>query len=140
MNKNFSVALDFVLKWEGGYSNDPNDPGGETNFGISKRSYPNEDIKNMTKERAIKIYYENYWLKQKCNELPFPINFCVFNCGVNCGRATAKSLYLASKGNWKDFLLRQIEYYANLEGAKYYLRGWINRTISLFNVIKEEDS
>ena len=35
----FDAAVSYVLKWEGGYSNDPDDPGGETNFGISKRAY-----------------------------------------------------------------------------------------------------
>jgi lysozyme family protein len=55
MKDNFDKALSFVLSWEGGYSNDPDDPGGETNFGISKRSYPNENIKDMTKERASEL-------------------------------------------------------------------------------------
>ena len=41
----FSLAIPIVLENEGGYVDDPNDPGGETNFGISKRSYPNVDIK-----------------------------------------------------------------------------------------------
>jgi len=41
----FERAVTHVLLHEGGYSNDPNDPGGETQYGISKRAYPNEDIK-----------------------------------------------------------------------------------------------
>jgi lysozyme family protein len=45
----FDQIIDKVLKHEGGYVNDPNDPGGETNYGISKRAYPDVDIKNSNK-------------------------------------------------------------------------------------------
>jgi lysozyme family protein len=58
----FDQAVEFVLGHEGGYSNDPNDPGGETNFGISKRSYPDVDIKNLTREGAKEIYRRDFWL------------------------------------------------------------------------------
>ena len=52
-----------VLNHEGGYVDDPDDNGGETNFGISKRAYPRVDIKNLTRKQAIKIYYQDYWIK-----------------------------------------------------------------------------
>jgi lysozyme family protein len=58
----FEQAVEFVLGHEGGYSNDPNDPGGETNFGISKRAYPNVDIKNLTRDGAKEIYLHDFWL------------------------------------------------------------------------------
>ncbi len=45
-----------VFPHEGGYTNDPRDPGGETNWGISKRAYPNLDIKNLAMEEAKRIY------------------------------------------------------------------------------------
>lgn len=57
----FSAAIDFVLANEGGYVNDPDDRGGETNFGISKRSYPSLDIAKLTREQAIDIYKRDYW-------------------------------------------------------------------------------
>ena len=50
-----------ILEIEGGYSNDLEDPGSETKYGISKRSYPNEDIRNMTPERATEIYLRDFW-------------------------------------------------------------------------------
>lgn len=74
-----------TLAFEGGYVDDPNDAGGETNFGISKRSYPNIDIKNLTRETAIAIYYADYWLKPKINELPDWLSGKVFDMGVNMG-------------------------------------------------------
>jgi lysozyme family protein len=57
----FELAITGTLKNEGGYEDDPSDPGGETNFGISKRSYPQVDIKNLTKEEASAIYLRDFW-------------------------------------------------------------------------------
>ncbi len=61
----FSEAIDLVLSQEGGYSDDKNDPGGETNFGISKRSYPDLDIKALTRGEAVEIYRRDYWEPNK---------------------------------------------------------------------------
>lgn len=58
-----------ILQIEGGYSNDLDDAGGETKYGISKRSYPNEDIKNMTPERAIEIYTRDFWNPNRLSEI-----------------------------------------------------------------------
>lgn len=66
---NFPFAIDLVLAHEGGYANDPKDPGGETSFGISKRAYPNEDIRALTKDRAKEIYYTDYWLKNNLDKI-----------------------------------------------------------------------
>jgi len=52
----FEPAFEFMLPHEGGYADDPNDRGGQTKFGISKRQYPNEDIRNFTLDEAKAIY------------------------------------------------------------------------------------
>lgn len=65
----FSSIIPWVLAHEGGYVNDPQDPGGETNFGISKRSYPHEDIKALTIDRAAAIYYADWWERYKIHRL-----------------------------------------------------------------------
>ena len=52
----FDHCIELVLGHEGGYVDDPNDAGGETNWGISKRAYKDVDIKNLTKEEAKAIY------------------------------------------------------------------------------------
>jgi lysozyme family protein len=65
----FLKAFDYVMMHEGGYSNDQNDAGGETRYGISKRSYPHIDIKNLTKDQAKQIYFCDFWLKAKCEEI-----------------------------------------------------------------------
>jgi len=58
---NFLPAFDFMIPHEGGYSSDPDDPGGETKFGISKRSYPQLDISCLTSEDAKAIYLRDFW-------------------------------------------------------------------------------
>ena len=57
----FLKAIAFSLKWEGGYANHPNDPGGETKFGISKRAHPDVEIADLTIEDAQAIYRAKYW-------------------------------------------------------------------------------
>src|SRR5574341_361447 len=66
---NFEQAIPKIFKYEGGYANDPLDPGGETNFGIAKRAFPNVDIKNLTKEKAGELYRERYWNAMRLNEV-----------------------------------------------------------------------
>ena len=66
----FKDGIIQVLHHEGGYVNAPQDPGGETKFGISKRAYPNVDIKNLSRKQAIKIYYDDYWIKTGVVFLP----------------------------------------------------------------------
>lgn len=66
---NFETAIKVVLEHEGGYVNDPDDPGGETKYGISKRSYPKLDIKNLTVQQAKEIYYTDFWIKNKFDKI-----------------------------------------------------------------------
>lgn len=89
MKENWVKSLKLLLKHEGGYVDDKTDRGGETNFGISKKSYPNEDIKNLTIERAGELYKRDYWTPMKCDDLPSGIDFLIFDFGVNSGNGTA---------------------------------------------------
>ena len=82
-------AISFVLSHEGGYVDHPNDPGGETKYGISKRSYPNEDIKNLSVERAKEIYHRDYWLHIRGPELPEQLAVALMDYAVNSGVAQA---------------------------------------------------
>jgi len=134
----FEKALKFVLKWEGGYSNDPNDPGGETKFGICKRSYPELNISKLTLEQAKEIYYKNYWLKSGCDELPYPFNIIVFDTAVNMGRRRAIE-FLNAYNDWRDYLLKRLYIYSKFKQAKLYFRGWANRTLDLYKMIKDEE-
>ena len=85
----FDEIIEVVLEHEGGYVNDPKDPGGETNYGIAKRSHPDVDIKNLTKEGAKEIYKEVYWDKNKVESLPEELWHIYFDMCVNQGKSRA---------------------------------------------------
>lgn len=70
MNTVFLDAVAIVLRHEGGYVCDPADPGGETKYGISKRSYPSLDIKNLSVQQARDIYLRDFWMAHKVYLLP----------------------------------------------------------------------
>ena len=95
----FEEIIDNVLESEGGYVNDKDDPGGETNMGISKRAYPDLDIKNLTREEAKQIYYEDYWTPSKADQLSNQLREVYFDMVVNFGmRGAARVLQQACNG------------------------------------------
>ena len=93
----FDTAFHTLLGHEGGFTEDPRDPGnwtggrpnvGElkgTKFGIAANTYPNEDIRNMTVERAKEIYRRDFWDKVRADELPAEVRYAVFDAAVNSG-------------------------------------------------------
>ena len=102
----FEKVIDNVLSHEGGYSMDKVDPGGETNFGISKRQYPDVDIKNLTVEKAKEIYYKDYWLKSKSNKVPAHLAGVYFDMCVNFGlRGACRVLQQAVNGKKSNTLV-----------------------------------
>lgn len=89
----FQECVEVILAYEGNYIYNLNDPGGETKFGISKRAYPDLDIRSITKEEAIEIYRRDYWDQIEGDSLPDYIRLMAFDCAVNQGVARA-CLYL----------------------------------------------
>ena len=90
MTETFKKAFKLVIGHEGGYVNDPSDPGGETKYGIAKRSYPDVDIKNLTLEQAEEIYYRDFWKFKKLDldrvaEFSPEAAIELFDTGVNMG-------------------------------------------------------
>ena len=89
MKENFEKSLSFVLESEGGYSDNPADRGGPTKYGISQKNHPEEDIKNMTIERAGEIYRSDYWNPVRGDDLPAGVDYVVFDSAVNHGPKNA---------------------------------------------------
>lgn len=150
MKESWEKAIQFVLKWEGGLSNDKDDPGGLTIYGICARSYPNDvqkmyelwkaNKKEEAKKIAIDIYKKNYWDKSGCDNLPYPLDIIVFDTAVNMGVGTAQGILKASQKDPLLYILLRIKRYrdialANPKSAKFFL-GWINRVVDLFTFIK----
>lgn len=93
---NFEAAFERLIGHEGGYVDHPADPGGATNYGISARAYPGEDIRGMTLARAQELYRRDYWGPAGCDAVPDPIKFDLFDMAVNAGvRAAVRCLQRA---------------------------------------------
>ena len=101
MQQNYNYALQQVLKSEGGYTNDPKDPGGPTNFGITIADYmmyvnknaTATDVRNMHLADAQAIYRSKYWNALDCDSLPSGVDYCVFDYGVNSGIGRARKVW-----------------------------------------------
>lgn len=94
----FERAVALIIEKEGGYVNDTRDPGGETKFGISRRTYPAVDIANLTVDQAKAIYRRDFWDACQCDALPADVAVLVFDCAVNQGVGAAKSLLQEAAG------------------------------------------
>lgn len=93
MTPRFLRAIAYTMQFEGGTSNVAGDAGGLTRFGISQRAYPDEDIRALTLERALALYYRDYWQRLKLETLsPWTVAVEVFDFGVNAGPHRAAQL------------------------------------------------
>jgi lysozyme family protein len=101
----FDTAFDKLIGHEGGYINSRADPGGETKFGISKRSYPGEDIPGLTLARAKEIYLRDFWGAAGCDALPDGIKFDVFDMAVNSGVTASLRIVQRAAGVTQDGIL-----------------------------------
>jgi lysozyme family protein len=123
----FDRAFDMVIGQEGGYVDDKADPGGETNFGISKRAYPNLDIKALTLAKAKEIYFRDYWVPADCGYIvDEPMAILVFDCAVNQGVSRAKQIAAKAKTP-VEFQAERALHYASLPTFQHFGRGWMRR-------------
>jgi len=135
--EDFQKAVDDLIDhWEGGYVFDPDDPGGMTKYGISKRSYPMLDIKSLTRDQAVAIYYRDYWEKYHLDTaIPDPqMKAKVFNMGVLMGMKTALIL-MAGCGLSVDMYRKVCEKHFEAIVIKHpecakYLNGWKRRALA----------
>lgn len=147
--ENFEKALEFLFPSEGGYVNNKNDKGGPTNMGITqatlnsyrkRKGLPSKDVKNITREEAKAIYYDDYWVTSGADRISDPnMAVAIFDTAVLHGPGTAKTFYNQSKGDLNKFLqIRQESYdkiVANDPSQKIFYNGWNNRVNNLRNNI-----
>lgn len=132
-------ALEFTLKWEGGYVNDPDDAGGETKFGIAKRFFPHLDIKNLTLEEAKSIYESQYWTRVGCPWMKdAKLAIVAFDTAVNCGVGFTKAAL--EKADTVDELLearkqRYFDIITKNPTNRKFRNGWANRVNSLAELV-----
>ena len=152
----WETAISTTLQFEGGYVNDPNDAGGETNMGISKRAYPDVDIKNLTLQTAKNIYYFDYWLRCRCQFMPDALSIAVFDFAVNSGQNRAIKYLQTALGVSVDgivgnqtigacnrlpvrkvldeYIRLRLEYLMKLKGWSRYGNGWGRRVVGIKEV------
>lgn len=159
MDERFLKAVEKVLAHEGGYVNDPHDPGGETNFGISKRSYPKLDIRSLNRYQATLIYYTDWWQRYGYDMIADDaLAAKVFDFAVNMGPARAGKILQEAVNRTSpaelsvdgqlgplsmeavnnhpnpplllaELKLGAISFYAGLKSASRYLVGWVRRAL-----------
>ena len=153
MKENFDKCLDMLLHHEGGYVWHEEDPGGETNLGVTKKVYQDwggtKEMIDLTVEDVAPIYKKNYWDRCKCNELGSGLDWAVFDWAVNSGtRRVSKALQKAcgaerdgvignktlSLANGQDvkYMIEEISvmrqsFYESLRTFKTFGRGWTRR-------------
>ena len=111
MKENYAQALRQVLKYEGGYVDHPQDPGGPTNKGITQAVYdawqkknglPTQSVRNISDAAVAAIYKQQYWDAISGDDLPSGIDFAVFDYAVNSGVSRAAKTLQAVVGVTQD--------------------------------------
>lgn len=139
----FQRALAFVLSWEGGWADDPNDPGGATMQGITLATFTRwrhaqgmptpskDDLRAIKRDEVEAIYYQWYWLASKAHELPWPLALAQFDTAVNAGVYRAQEMLEASGGDFARYMGTLIDWYTRINGWEHFGRGWIRRRAAL---------
>mgnify|MGYP001025901793 FL=1 len=155
--ENYDKCLETILHHEGGYVNHPEDPGGETNMGVTKRVYEDfggtKDMKDLEFDDVAPIYKKNYWDRVKGDHLPIGLDLCVFDFGVNAGTGRSAKYLQSLIGTTVDggigpntlqavdayveevgieeairgFQQKRQDFYESLDTFKTFGRGWTRR-------------
>ena len=149
MEKNYQHCLEMILHHEGGYVNHPEDPGGITNLGVTKRVYEEwvgtkvteEKMKNLKVEDVAPIYNKNYWFRVKGNQLPSGLDLCVFDFGVNAGTGRAakylqKMVGATADGAIGPATLRALETYISEVGLKGAIEQYQKDRLAYYKKLK----
>jgi lysozyme family protein len=148
MSEVFEIAFRMALSLEASPSNDPQDPGGFTKFGIAQSKHPDIDVSNLSLEQAKQIYREQYWDRMHCGVLPPGLAIAVFDCAVNQGSIAAqllqKALNVSADGVIGPKTIRAAQFCNQLQALSLFMaerslhylgtgnfdrfgRGWLKR-------------
>lgn len=159
---NFDTAFHKLLGHEGGYSNNPSDPGGETMWGVTKRvavahGYT-DSMKDMPVETAKEIYKKLYWNAVKAEQLPEGIRYLVFDAAVNSGVSQSVEWLQRSVGVKDDGVIgsvtlaavnasesrliackmlgERLQFMTDLKNWSSFSKGWARRIAHLLKEIQ----
>ena len=140
----FDRAYQIIKEIEGGYSNHPNDRGGQTYRGIKKAvasRYGYDDPRKIPDSKIRQIYYKDYWTASGANEQPWPLNLAIFNSYVNSGKRWKIPQSGTSQQKAIAYLQQQTDYYHSVVSKnptqRVFLRGWLNRSDRIKKAILE---
>jgi len=142
---NYTASLQRTLKWEGGYSNNPHDPGGATMHGVTKRVYdafrhrnglPTRDVREISPLEIQAIYQPEYWDAAGCSHLPPGVDLVTFDAAVNSGVRRAQSWLHASFGQdvvttVKRFSAKRLGFLHSLRTWRTFGKGWAPRVAEM---------
>lgn len=153
MSLSFQKIFDRLIGHEGGYVNDSRDPGGETNWGVTKRTAQANgytgDMKTMTRQQAYEIYHRAFWVRYQCDQMPPAIAYQFFDAAVNHGFGNASRMLQRAVGVLDDGIIgkysieainrnpisdtlmvlngERLNFYTRLKNFERYGKGWVNR-------------
>lgn len=145
----FDKCFEKVVAHEGGISENPKDPGGLTNYGISQRAYPNLDIRSLTLAEVRELYKRDYWDRAQCDKLPPTLAYLLFDAAVNSGIGQAirflqralgvaddgvlgpLTLSMVSRADAESicarFIGQRLDFMTRLSTFDYFGKGWSRR-------------
>jgi lysozyme family protein len=156
LKSNFDICFKELMKSEGGWVNNPSDPGGETIWGVTKAVWeectgrPIHSMKELTQEDVKPLYQVKYWDTIRGNELPSGLDYCVFDCAVNSGvgrsvkflqsiigvtadgaignnTMAALSQFKDTKSLIEEFSAKRLEFLQALKTFPVFGKGWTKR-------------
>jgi len=162
MNDAFQTAIGRALGAEGGYVFNPADPGGETNFGISKREFPEVDIKGLTRDGAALLYRRNFWEPVVALGIDnAALQNQLLDSAVNHGIGTTvrflqRAVRVADDGHWGPhsqeaaatmqpadihlrFMAERFEFWAKLKTFDIFGRGWTRRGAQALRYLADDN-
>lgn len=161
-DKIFCELVGYVLNSEGGYVNDPDDPGGPTKCGIAwnynvgiltEMGFTKATMDKLTPDHARQIYFQKYWHRVGCHDIADKaMAYLVFDTAVNCGEGQAiKMLRQLSKspkwfeGNGKnkavwlelfiEYAVLRFRYYLRCKNRKKFIEGWVSRMADVMSTM-----
>jgi lysozyme family protein len=158
----FDTAIERALSHEGGYVNDPRDPGGETQWGISKRSYPEVDIRRLTRDGAKGLYRRDFWEPVVQTVADDALRFQMLDAAINHGIGNAvrflqRAVGVADDGHWGRishealgrvdatdvhllFMAERFEFWTKLKSFDTFGRGWTKRGAQNLRYLAQDNS
>ena len=157
MKENFDKCLEMLLSHEGGFVNHPEDPGGITNLGVTKKVYDEwtgresteQEMRDLTPEDVAPIYKKNYWDRVKGDSLPSGLDWACFDWAVNSGSGRPAKAVQRAVGATADgaigpatlglimekdpkFIIEYVhdvrqDFYKSLKTFETFGRGWTRR-------------